>query len=178
MPGPVFLAGDRVDLRTVDSEDAETLREWINHPDVRRYVQRYRLPWGEEEFEDGLFGDFTDDGSAALLVCDDDPVGMVGLGPVYDDRRMANLGCLIAPEHQGEGYGTAAGRLAVEYGFEELLLNRIEARCQAPNAGARRSLERIGFTEEGRKREAAVAEGEYVDEVVYGLLRREWKGEG
>lgn len=177
MPGPVFLAGDRIDLRTVEPEDADTIRRWINHPDVRRHVHRYRLPYGSEEFE-GTFDQFTSDETAALLACDGgDPVGFVGLGPIREDRRSATLGSLVAPDHHGEGYGTEAGRLAVEYAFTELLCHRLEARALAPNAAARRVLERIGFAEEGRKREAAVAEGEYVDEVVYGLLRSGWEGE-
>lgn len=174
MPGPVFLADDRVELRTVDPEDAETIREWMNHPDVRRHVHEYRLPKSEDTFEEGTFATVGGEDRADLLICDGDPVGVAGLSPIHEDRRSANLGCVVAPGNQGEGYGTAASELLVEYGFTELRLHRIGARTLETNRGARATLESAGFVEEGRRREAGIADGDYVDEVIYGLLRREW----
>lgn len=178
MPGPRFLVGDRVELRTIERDDVDTIQRWVNHPEIRRYIHEFRLPYTREDYvewtrESGGSTDRVD-----LLVCvDDEPVGRARLVPLDEGRRCANLAFLTAPDYQGNGYATEAAALLVAYGFEELLLHRIEAKALAPNGGSRHVLESLGFVREGRKREVAIADGAHADEVFYGLLRTEWEAD-
>lgn len=175
MPGACFLTGDRIKLRTIEPEDIDRIQKWVNDPAVRRFIHEFRLPYSRADCEAWLPDVRERSERVDLLVCvDGAPVGRARLVPFEIDRRCANLGFLIAPEQQGNGYATEAAELLVDYGFTELLLHRIEAKALAPNDGSRHVLERLGFSEEGRRREVAVAAGAYVDEVVYGLLRPEW----
>ncbi|MEY7848458.1 GNAT family N-acetyltransferase [Natrarchaeobius sp. A-rgal3] len=175
MPGAVFLADERVELRTIESEDVETVRRWMNHPDIRRYIDEFRFPTSRTEYEEWA-DDGISSGRVDLLVCaDGDPVGRVRLVPLEEPRGWANLGFVIGPDHWHNGYATAATELLVEYAFTELRLHRLEGRALAPNEGSRRVLDRLGFVREGRRREVSVVDGEYVDEVCYGLLRTEWE---
>ncbi|MFT4947255.1 MAG: ribosomal-protein-alanine N-acetyltransferase, partial [Natronomonas sp.] len=117
----------------------------------------------------------SEDGSVQLLVCvEGDPVGTVGLQ--FDDGavRSAELGYWIAPDHHGEGYGTEAAALLTGYGFEERGCHRITARVFEFNDASQALLERLGFREEGRQREAHFADGEYRDVRWYGMLAEEW----
>ena len=176
MPGPVFIEGERIELRTVEEADIEFLTRGVNHPAIRRYISAFRTPQNRERYSEVFENVDSGEDGASLLVCDDDErVGSVQLYPVDDGRGTANLAYWIEPDHQSDGYATEACELVVEYGFEELRLHRISAVTMAPNTASRRLLERLDFTHEGTKRESAFAEGEHVDEEQYGLLETEWR---
>lgn len=176
MPGPVFIDGDRIDLRTVEEEDIEFLKHGINHPEVRRYIPVFRTPYNHERYED-IFGDIdSSENGASLLICtDSEPVGSIQLYPIDDSRGWANLGYWIIPEKWGNDYATEAAALVLEYGFSELRLHRVSADPVTSNTASRQVLEQLGFTHEGTKRETAFVGGEYVDMEQYGLLESEWR---
>ncbi|TYT62946.1 GNAT family N-acetyltransferase [Natrialba swarupiae] len=174
MPGALFLAGERVELRTIESEDIEAVRRWMNHTEIRRYIDEFRYPTSRTEYEEWA-DDGVSSGRVDLLICvDGDPVGRIRLVPLDETRGWGNLGFVIGPDHCHNGYATEAADLIVEYAFTELRLHRLEGKALAPNEGSQRVLETLGFVREGRRREVAVVDGEYVDEVWYGLLRAEW----
>lgn len=174
MPGPVFVKGDSIDLRTVEQEDIEFLQEGINHPEIRQYAGG-DVPYNRRRYEEERFSQISEGNFVHLLVCDgDDRVGDVSLAPIDERRGWANLGYWIHPDQQSEGYATEAARLAVSHGFEELRLHRISAIIVARNAPSKRVVEKLGFVHEGTKRDDAFIDGEYVDREVYALLREEW----
>ena len=175
MSGPVFIDGDRIELRTVEREDIEFLKRGVNHPDVRRHISVFRTPQNTEQYQKTFEDIDSGENGASLLIYDDELVGSIQLYPVNDAQGWANLGYWVAPEYQGNGYATEACELVVEYGFCDLRLHRISAVTMAPNDASRRVLERVGFVHEGTDREAAFADGEYVDDERYGLLREEWR---
>lgn len=175
MSGPVFIDGDRIELRTIEREDIEFLKRGVNHPDVRRYISVFRTPRNAERYEETFENIDSAENGVSLLIVADEPVGSIQLYPIDDAQGWANLGYWVTPDEQGDGYATEACELVVEYGFEELRLHRISAVTMAPNVASRRVLERVGFVHEGTDREAAFADGEYVDDERYGLLREEWR---
>lgn len=192
MPGPLFLEGDQVDLRTVEREDIPFLQRWINHPDVRRHIRTFRTPYNEDEYEAEIFDPIdTDDDGASLLVCihewDGDDLGgpeegptAVGSGqlyPINGAEGWANLGYWVAPPAQGNGYATETVELLLEYAFGDLGLHRVTAQALAPNEASCAVLESTGFTHEGTQREMARLGDGYVDQRIYGLLREEWDRE-
>jgi len=63
----------------------------------------------------------------------------------------------------------------LDWGFDELDLNRVEADIDPRNAPSARALERLGFTREGHLRERWIVGGEISDSWIYGLLAREWR---
>ena len=90
-----------------------------------------------------------------------DDVARLGKVDVSDaDWRRPELGYWIAPEHQGEGYGTEAAGLLVDFGFRQRGFHRIEARVFEFNDASQSLLESLGFTLEGTHRE-----GHYVEQL-------------
>ena len=173
MPGPVFIDGESVTLRTIEEEDLPYLQRQVNDPTVWRAIGRTDPINAEQErdfFEDVV----CEDGSVQLLVCDDDPVGTVGLYLEEGAARTAELGYWIAPDDHGNGYGSEAATLLTEYGFDQRGCHRIEARVFEYNDASQALLESIGFTQEGRRREAAFIDGKYQDILWYGVLAEEW----
>jgi len=70
---------------------------------------------------------------------------------------------------------TRACRALVAYAFTNLGLDRVEIRTAAGNARSRGIAERIGFVQEGVLREAEYSADGPQDQIVYGLLRKEWE---
>jgi RimJ/RimL family protein N-acetyltransferase len=84
-----------------------------------------------------------------------------------------NIGIWIAPDYRGQGYGTAAHRLAAAYLFEHSYLERVEAGTEADNVAEQRALEKAGFTREGVLRRSCFRGGAWRDMVIYSKLRGE-----
>ena len=89
---------------------------------------------------------------------------------------QAELGWVLDPAHEGEGYATEAVRELVRICFEGLGLRRVTATCFADNEGSWRLMERLGM----RRERHAVADalhrsGEWLDSYGYALLETEWR---
>jgi [ribosomal protein S5]-alanine N-acetyltransferase len=92
------------------------------------------------------------------------------------DHRVAELGYAIARPLWGQGLTTEASRAVLGAAFEHYPeLHRVRARADARNLGSIRVMEKLGMRREGLLREDRLARGEFIDEVIYGLLRREWQ---
>ena len=58
----------------------------------------------------------------------------------FNGRGEAELGCRIAPEHAGNGYGAEAFAAAADFGLYELQLRAVVAKCYKENAASLRML--------------------------------------
>jgi RimJ/RimL family protein N-acetyltransferase len=88
--------------------------------------------------------------------------------------RHASVGISLGLDAAGKGYGTDALRVLVDYAFTRRNLRRVHLIVVASNERAIASYRKVGFVEEGRRREHCWVRGAYVDEVLMGLLRSEW----
>jgi RimJ/RimL family protein N-acetyltransferase len=181
MPGAIVAEREHVTLRTPEPEDAGFCQRARVNPEIR-------YPIGNPvESREELAVTTTRDGGDAFIVTVADTggrgtpeegtferVGWVGLDDV--SYRRPELGYWIAAEHQGEGYSTEAVVLAVDYSFRTYDHPAVGARAYAFNDASRALLESLGFEEEGRVRRDRFVDGEYVDTVLYGLLREHWGG--
>ncbi len=103
-------------------------------------------------------------------------IGHITLYGASLPERAATLAIILAPEETGKGYGTDAVKTAVNYGFLQMGLNRIELRTWAFNTRARNAYANAGFTEEGRLREVVYFNGTHHDAIIMSILRSEWAG--
>lgn len=78
------------------------------------------------------------------------------------------------PRGRGRGIGTEATRLIVGHGFEQLGLHRIALELYSHNHRARRVYEKVGFVEEGVRRQTQLRDGEWADETLMAILAHEW----
>jgi ribosomal-protein-alanine N-acetyltransferase len=101
-------------------------------------------------------------------------IGTCSLFQIDQQCRRAELGYGIAQEHWRHGYMTEAVSELLNYGFSELNLNRVEADIDPRNAASGRSLEKLGFLQEGYLRERWIVGDEVSDSALYGLLARDW----
>jgi RimJ/RimL family protein N-acetyltransferase len=91
------------------------------------------------------------------------------------DRRASFAIGILDPQYLGKGIGTEALRLVLRFAFEQLKLHRISVRVLAYNHRAIRAYQKCGFVIEGHEREAAWMNGQWHDDVIMGLLDREFR---
>jgi RimJ/RimL family protein N-acetyltransferase len=102
-------------------------------------------------------------------------IGNMKLGPIDWVHRRAVFGILIGEKKfWGRGIGQEVTRLAVEYAFVRLNLNRVSLGVFAEHEPAVHCYEKIGFRVEGRFREDLFRDGKYHDRLWMGLLCAEY----
>ena len=102
-------------------------------------------------------------------------VGVVGMDRIDWPNKTAEIGYWLGKGQEGKGLVTKCCRFLVEFAFMELKLNRLEIRCAPGNLRSRGIPERLGFTIEGRLKEAEWLYDHFEDHVFYALLAEEWK---
>jgi RimJ/RimL family protein N-acetyltransferase len=102
-----------------------------------------------------------------------DVIGAIGFC-LEPQHRRAELGYWLGSAYWNRGYATEAARAILEWAFRELGLERVHAYHYARNVASGRVLQKIGMQREGLLRRHILKWGEFVDEVVYGILRDEF----
>lgn len=93
---------------------------------------------------------------------------------VEADRRAGLIIGILDPEALGKGLGTEAIRAIAEFAFDKLGLHKLSMRVLAFNTRAIRAYERVGFIREGLERESALIGDTWHDDVIVGLLKRDF----
>ncbi|WP_226042748.1 GNAT family N-acetyltransferase [Natrinema sp. DC36] len=172
MPGPVFLEGRRLTLRTLEPEDYEFVARHFTNPSMRHGgFEDIRNPITPKDIKQRI--EEADDFHAFLAYREETPVGSAYLIDVDLEGRNAELGYWITPDEQGNGYATEAAELCLAHAFDELGLHKVWARTVEDNEGSKRVLEKLGFQQEGVLREHWLGYDRYVDEYRFGLLESE-----
>jgi RimJ/RimL family protein N-acetyltransferase len=173
-----FFLGTRLYFRPLEREDAPRLAAFVNHPDVRRNLLIHRPMNTAQEvaFVDTLTASQRDVLLAIVLRDGDRMIGTIGLHDMDFRSRRATFGMVIGETSEWrKGYGSEATRMALDYGFGTLNLNRVQLEVLEHNVAGIRAYEKAGFRREGVMRQHHYVDGAYVDTLVMGILRSEWK---
>lgn len=102
-------------------------------------------------------------------------IGSATLWGIDNHNRSAHIGLGLLPSSRGKGYGTDVVAVLCHYGFVVRGMQRPQIETLSDNAAMLRSAERNGFVREGVLRSSAWVMGEFLDEVLLGLLAQDWK---
>jgi diamine N-acetyltransferase len=168
----LLVRGDKVGLGPLRKDLLALYARWVNDVEVRRGTGHAGIQTleSEEEWYDGVIA--TDAGrrptSAHFTVhelANGEPVGTTALMQVDAMACTARYGILIG-ERRGEGFGTEATRLTLDWGFRVLGLRNVLLEVLPSNAAGITAYERAGFKRIGVRRNAALDWGERCDEVL------------
>ncbi len=101
-------------------------------------------------------------------------IGDIGIHFKGELNTEAEIGYTISPAYQGKGYATEAVSAVITCLFAKMGKRRITASVDPMNLRSVNLLERIGMRKEAHFRKSFLFRGEWVDDVVYGLLKEEW----
>ncbi|NUP01344.1 MAG: GNAT family N-acetyltransferase, partial [Nonomuraea sp.] len=167
-----------VRLRALEPADSETMWRWYHDPEVGPWMESsppfslaQNLEKGENRprntFEQMVLGIETLDGGTLI--------GYLSLGEtdfIHGEAILQSI-AIGDREHLNGGYATDALRVICKYAFEEMGLHRVMLWVVAENTAAIRAYTRVGFVEEGRRREAFRTRGKRYDFLMMGLLSSE-----
>lgn len=177
-PIPV-LDGTRVRLRALREGDADLLYALHSDAQVMRY---WSFPaWTEREQAVAHFRRLQRDRETlefypwvATLHGDDALIGTCSLFGIHREHARGVIGYALLPTFWGRGLAAEMLRLALDFAFGPLALERIEADVDPRNRASCRLAERAGFRREGLLRERWRVGGGVQDTALYGLLRKDY----
>lgn len=101
-------------------------------------------------------------------------IGDMGISFTSHDKSQAEIGCTLYKKYQRKGYATEALKAMVNYLFVTLKKHRIIASVDPRNTASCRLIERLNFRKEAHFKESYYLRGEWVDDIIYAMLRKEW----
>ncbi|MEB6381347.1 GNAT family N-acetyltransferase [Leclercia adecarboxylata] len=166
----------RLTCTPLQEEDWPFFLSLQQHPDVMRYVAEARPEEAIRETFISRLPAWTP-GSAhwlCLVVRDNNQTPLGVTGYIHRDDDCAEVGFLFAPQAQGKGYGFESLQAVCDYAFMQGGIRRLTATVTAGNVASKRLLEKTGFVLEGELRESYWLAGEWYNDWLFGLLRKEY----
>jgi RimJ/RimL family protein N-acetyltransferase len=176
------LRTPRLRLRRFRESDVDTFARYRSDPAVGRY-QGWDAPYPVEQARRFVAAMATAQADvpgewlqiAVALARNDSLVGDCAFAPETHEPRTVEIGFTIAAQQQGRGYAREAVSLLLRYLFNQLGKHRATASCDPRNAPSIKVLEAVGMRREGHMVESTWSKGEWTDDLLFAILRREWK---
>ncbi|MBP3375334.1 MAG: GNAT family N-acetyltransferase [Clostridia bacterium] len=173
------LTTERVILRKITIDDVEDMFEYSKEADVTEYLtwsphpdRSYTLEYVNYLQSRYRSGDFYDWG--VVLRESGKMIGTCGFTRFDYANNSAEIGYVLNPAFHGLGIATEVAQRVIEFGFDNLGLNRIECKFIIGNDASRRVMEKNSMTFEGVRREGMLIKGRYRDIGVCSVLRSEY----
>ncbi|MGC5325013.1 GNAT family N-acetyltransferase [Brevibacillus sp. SYSU BS000544] len=112
-----------------------------------------------------------------LLRHSNEVIGSCGFNYLDFENERAEIGYDLGYPYWGNGYASEAIKAIISYGFDSLRLNRVEAKVEPENLNSIRLIKKLRFVEEGKLRQYEKSKGEFVDLIMFSMLRTEWTEE-
>jgi RimJ/RimL family protein N-acetyltransferase len=169
------LATERLRLRAPRPEDAAALLGILGDPEVTRYHNMPTLPTLAEAHAalERLQQRYAARDAIRWAIeplSNPEMIGTVGLLRFDFEHRRAEVGYEIARRWWGRGLTPEAVAAVIKYGFSVLGLHRIEAGVLPGNDASVRVLQKLGFLEEGPRRDYLYAKGRFHSFRWFSLL--------
>ncbi|NUL44955.1 GNAT family N-acetyltransferase [Cellulosimicrobium funkei] len=165
----------RLALRPHCEADVDWLYKVYSRPDISRYL--LDEPASLEEAQNRLSERIprTDldgaEGSLSLVIeREQSPIGDVLLWFTERERRVAEIGWVLDPDHGGQGFAAEAVRAVLDLAFEHYGVHRVAAQMDARNTASAKLARAVGMHREAHLRQDWWSKGEWTDTVIFGRL--------
>jgi diamine N-acetyltransferase len=166
------VVGERVALGPLRRELAATYARWLNQLEVRRGLDHLGLAspqsqekWVDENLEKGAKAAPESAEFTIYDRTDSVPIGTAGLTRIGHVHGTAGFGIALG-ERRGQGFGTEATRLVLDYAFHVLHLRNVLLEVLEWNAAGLEAYERAGFRRIGIRRGTVISRGRPTDLVL------------
>ena len=173
------LETDRLILRNVGNEDIDFIYRLFSNEKVCEFLYDEELfttrneatefvEWNSNPEEKGF--------NRWILVekSNNQQLGTCGFHCWDRTNNIAEIGYDLWHEYWGQGYMKEGLISAIESGFNNMALNRINAFVALENINSIKLLEKLGFKNEGVYRDKHLFRGKYYDHYSFSLLKRDW----
>lgn len=169
------LRTERLDLIEIEQHHLRDVFCLFSNPEVTRF---YNIITLEQEGQAQMYLDhfrhrFKERAAirwGMALKGDQRIIGTLGFNS-FIKRHRANIGYDLLPQYWHKGLAAEALKAVLDFGFEKLHINRVEAEVMQGNSASERLLEKLGFLKEGVLRQWMLWNGRYYDMSMFSLLR-------
>ena len=168
-------------LRELEKRDLATINKWRNDPGLICFLGSPFRYIAKEVDEEWYMDYLKNRGRTIRCAIVDDELedhimGLISLTNIDSINRNAELHIMIGKkENRGMGLGSFAIKAIVNHAFNNMNIHRIELEVLEDNLIARKLYKKIGFVEEGLRREIVFKNGNYKSMVLMSLLRTEYE---
>lgn len=170
------LHTERLILRQLEAADAKALELLINDYDIASTTLNIPYPYPEGGAEAFIIrkAEAAEQGecySFAIIHKENNAfMGSIGI-QINKNHNRAELGYWLGKRYWNQGYVTEGVRRIVQFGFEEIALNKIHAAAMTKNPASSNVMKKIGMQYEGTLRQHFLKWDNYEDIAYYSLLR-------
>jgi RimJ/RimL family protein N-acetyltransferase len=175
-----LLTGNLVTLRELEVSDAPALFTALTTEQVTRFLSP--PPSSVEGFEKFIRSARRQRETGQYLCYavvphgSDMAIGLFQVRALEPAFGTAEWGFAIASEFWGTGVFVDGARLVVDFVFDVIGVQRLEARAAVKNGRGNGALRKLGAVQEGLLRRSFEKNGEYLDQMLWTILRDEWFG--
>jgi RimJ/RimL family protein N-acetyltransferase len=174
---PVLRAGSAT-LRQLRASDAASLLASVSTAEVTRFISP--APTTLAGF--ARFIEWTGrEQAAGRYVCygivpegREDAIGIIQVRQLDPAFATGEWGFALASEYWGSGLFQASARAVLQFAFEHIGVHRLEARAAVANGRGNAALRKLGAISEGVLRRSFLKDGQYLDQVLWGIVATEW----
>lgn len=167
-----------ITLRELEKSDLAQLNSWRNDPALIASLGNNFL-FISGAVDDAWFENYLQQRDKVVrlsILADGRYIGNVNLTSIHPINRSAEFSIMIgSAQERGKGVGLEATRHMLHHAFEDRGLNRVYLTVLKDNAAAIALYKKIGFKEEGVKRQEIFKNGQFHDVVMMAILREEFK---
>ncbi len=179
-PIPV-LETERLRLRPFSFDDEAAVFALVSDPEIAHFVRfdAHRTPAETRAFLELVERYYRRGEPFAWGIVrreDERLIGSCGFVSQAGEKKSAEIGYWLGKPYWGKGYAVEAARTLVHFGFEQMNLERVEAKCFVENRAGQRVIEKLGMKLEGTDRSEMI-KGAYPELNMYGISREDWRGE-
>lgn len=177
--GLPVLAGSTFTLRELQKDDARSLFAMLSTVEVARFIspppttiegfERF-IAWTHRE---RLAGNY-----ACLAIVPqgiESAIGLFQLRSLEPGFGTAEWGFAMGAQFWGSGLFEEGARLVLDFAFDVVGIHRLEARAATANGRGNGALRKIGAVQEGVLRRSFSRNGQYFDQVLWGILADDWR---
>lgn len=172
------LAGRSVTLRELAPQDLGPLIDLLSIADTSRFnLHEPVTDVGVRAFIDRAIRDRSTGLSFTYVVVQNATravVGAVQVRQLEPSFETAECEATLAPSVRGTGVFLEAARLVGSFVFGSVGAHRLEVRVLLQNGRANGALRKLGAVQEGILRRSVRRGGEYLDQVLWSLLKDDW----
>lgn len=173
------LETKRLMLREMQPDDAEALFRVLSDEEVMRYYDRVPFARIEESYQavERHRQRFVQDEAIRWgITLKGENVVIGNCGFFWDiSNYVARLAYVLARAYWQQGIMTEALRALLQFSFDTKNMHRIEAEVAVDNIASTRTLQKLGFQEEGILRERLYVNERFYDEKIFSLLKNDYK---
>lgn len=179
MTQKIDLETSRFTLRKIEASDIETLHSYWSDDIVTEYMNTsFKILKESQEMVELLNSlPYKNEGRRWVIVDKQSGIvmGSCGYHNVRAEHLRAEIGYELGRRYWGKGVMQEVMQTVLQYCFDNLGFNRIEAYVAVGNNRSIHTLEKLGFKAEGVLREYELVQGKLQDQVILALLKKEWE---